>query len=157
MAWALSKSPRCDELFVAPGNGGTAAVATNVSGVDMMDGASVLGFVKSHNIELVAIGPEAPLVAGVADYLRDAGVAVFGPDAAGALLEGSKAHSKAFMAENGIPTAKYATFDACDPALAYVREQGAPIVVKADGLAAGKGVVVATTVEEDEEAVRARF
>ena len=157
MAWALSKSPRCDELFVAPGNGGTATVATNVSGVDMMDGASVLDFVKSHNIELVAIGPEAPLVAGVADYLRDAGVAVFGPDAAGALLEGSKAHSKAFMAENDIPTAKYATFDACDPALAYVHEQGAPIVVKADGLAAGKGVVVAATVEEAEDAVRACF
>ena len=148
IAWALSKSPRCDELFVAPGNGGTAAVATNVNDVDMMSGSSVLSFVREHGVDLVVVGPEAPLVAGVADELRDAGISVFGPDAAGALLEGSKAHSKAFMEKNDIPTAAYATFDSCDPAIAYIREQGAPIVVKADGLAAGKGVVVASTVEE---------
>ena len=104
IAWALSKSPRCDELFVAPGNGGTAAVATNVNDVDMMSGSSVLSFVREHGVDLVVVGPEAPLVAGVADELRDAGISVFGPDAAGALLEGSKAHSKAFMEKNDIPT-----------------------------------------------------
>ena len=157
IAWALSKSPRCDELFVAPGNGGTAAVATNVNDVDMMSGSSVLSFVREHGVDLVVVGPEAPLVAGVADELRDAGISVFGPDAAGALLEGSKAHSKAFMEKNDIPTAAYATFDSCDPAIAYILEQGAPIVVKADGLAAGKGVVVASTVEEAEDAVRECF
>lgn len=157
IAWALSKSPRCDELFVAPGNGGTAAVATNVNDVDMMSGSSVLSFVREHGVDLVVVGPEAPLVAGVADELRDAGISVFGPDAAGALLEGSKAHSKAFMEKNDIPTAAYVTFDSCDPAIAYIREQGAPIVVKADGLAAGKGVVVASTVEEAEDAVRECF
>ena len=97
IAWALSKSPRCDELFVAPGNGGTAAVATNVNDVDMMSGSSVLSFVREHGVDLVVVGPEAPLVAGVADELRDAGISVVGPDAAGALLEGSKAHSTGFM------------------------------------------------------------
>ena len=122
IAWALSKSPQCDELFVAPGNGGTAAVATNVNDVDMMSGPSVLSFVREHGVDLVVVGPEAPLVAGVADELRDAGISVFGPDAAGALLEGSKAHSKAFMEKNDIPTAAYATFDSCDPAIAYIRE-----------------------------------
>ncbi len=110
-----------------------------------MDAAALLAFVRERQIGLVVIGPEAPLVAGVADGLRDAGVAVFGPDAHGAQLEGSKAYSKTFMEDNDIPTARYATFDAAEPALAYVREQGAPIVVKADGLAAGKGVVVAET------------
>ena len=157
IAWALSKSPQCNELFVAPGNGGTAAVATNVNDVDMMSGSSVLSFVRERGVDLVVVGPEAPLVAGVADELRDAGISVFGPDAAGALLEGSKAHSKAFMEKNDIPTAAYATFDSCDPAIAYIREQGAPIVVKADGLAAGKGVVVASAVEEAEDAVRECF
>ncbi len=93
IAWSLAQSPRCDQLFVAPGNGGTAQVAQNVS-LDMMDGAAVLGFVRDHDIELVVIGPEAPLVAGVADALRGAGVAVFGPGAQGAQLEGSKAYSK---------------------------------------------------------------
>ncbi len=156
IAWSLAQSPRCDQLFVAPGNGGTAQVAQNVS-LDMMDGAAVLGFVRDHDVELVVIGPEAPLVAGVADALRGAGVAVFGPGAQGAQLEGSKAYSKEFMERVGIPTAAYARFDACEPALEYVRSQGAPIVIKADGLAAGKGVVVAETLEQAEEAVRACF
>ena len=156
MAWALAQSPRCDQLYVAPGNGGTAQVAQNVS-LDMMDGAAVLGFVRDHGVGLVVVGPEAPLVAGVADELRAAGVAVFGPGAQGAQLEGSKAYSKEFMERVGIPTAAYARFDACEPALEHVREQGAPIVIKADGLAAGKGVVVAETLEQAEEAVRACF
>lgn len=157
IAWALAKSPRCDVLYVAPGNGGTADIAENVSGLDIMDGAAVLRFVEERLIGLVVIGPEAPLVAGVADNLRAAGVRVFGPGAFDAQLEGSKSYSKTFMEKNGIPTASYAVFDALEPALAYVREQGAPIVVKADGLAAGKGVVVAETLEAAEDAVRDCF
>lgn len=157
IGWKLSQSAQCDNLYMAPGNGGTSEIAQNVSGLNAEDGAAVLEFVRSHEISLVVIGPEAPLVAGVADVLRGAGVDVFGPDAQGAQLEGSKDFSKQFMMRNGIPTAAYATFDEAEPALAYVREQGAPIVVKADGLAAGKGVVVAETVEQAEEAVRNCF
>ena len=118
----------------------------------------MLSFVREHVKSIsVVVGPEAPLVAGVADELRDAGISVFGPDAAAHCSREAKAHSKAFMEKNDIPTAAYATFDSCDPAIAYIREQGAPIVVKADGLAAGKGVVVASTVEEAEDAVRECF
>ncbi len=157
IAWALAKSPRCGVLYVAPGNGGTAEIAENVAGLDIMDAQAVLDFVRERRVELVVIGPEAPLVAGVADKLRAAGVAVFGPNAHGAQLEGSKSYSKTFMEQHGIPTARYAVFDACEPALAYVHEQGAPIVVKADGLAAGKGVVVADTLEAAEDAVRDCF
>ena len=157
IAWAIAKSPKCDKLYVAPGNGGTANVAENIPTLDMMNGDAVLGFVKDRAIDLVVIGPEAPLVAGVADTLRAAGVPVFGPNAEGAQLEGSKDYSKHFMDANDIATAKYATFTACEPALAYVREQGAPIVIKADGLAAGKGVVVAETLEDAEAAVRNCF
>lgn len=157
IAWAIAKSPKCDKLFVAPGNGGTAGVAENIPNLDMMNGDAVLGFVRDREIDLVVIGPEAPLVAGVADSLRAAGIPVFGPNAEGAQLEGSKDYSKKFMGDNDIPTAAYATFTECEPALAYVREQGAPIVIKADGLAAGKGVVVAETLEDAEEAVRNCF
>ena len=157
IAWAIAKSSKCDELYVAPGNGGTASVAQNIPGLDMMDGEAVLGFVRDKGIDLVVVGPEAPLVAGVADSLRAAGVPVFGPNAEGAQLEGSKDYSKKFMGDNGIPTAAYATFTECEPALEYVRQQGAPIVIKADGLAAGKGVVVAETLEDAEEAVRNCF
>ena len=156
IAWALAKSPNTDELYVAPGNGGTDGIAENIA-LDMMDGDAVLGFARDKEIGLVVIGPEAPLVAGVADGLRAAGVRVFGPNADGAQLEGSKAYSKEFMLANDIPTAACARFDAAEPALAYVREQGAPIVIKADGLAAGKGVVVAETLEDAEDAVRACF
>ena len=157
IAWALAKSPKTDELYVAPGNGGTAAIAHNVADLDVEDGQSVLAFAREHNIGLVVIGPEAPLVAGVADVLRKEGLAVFGPDAQGARLEGSKTFSKKFMDANGIATARYASFTELDPALAYVRELGAPIVVKADGLAAGKGVIVADDLEDAEEAVRSCF
>lgn len=157
IAWSLSKSEHCNELFVAPGNGGTSSFAHNVAGLDASSGDDVCSFAKEHGIDLVVIGPEAPLVAGVADNLRDAGVAVFGPSAEGAQLEGSKDFSKRFMARNDIPTAAYATFDDCDSACAYVEQQGAPIVVKADGLAAGKGVVVAETTEEALDAVRNCF
>ncbi len=157
ITWALAKSPRTDNLYVAPGNGGTADIAQNVAGLNAEDGQAVLGFARDHAIDLVVIGPEAPLVAGVADVLRQAGIAVFGPDAQGAQLEGSKTYSKQFMDANGIPTARYASFTQLEPALAYVRELGAPIVVKADGLAAGKGVIVAEDLEDAEEAVQSCF
>ncbi len=156
IAWALRKSPNTDVLYVAPGNGGTAEIAENVD-LDIADAEALLAFVRERMVELVVIGPEAPLVDGVADALRAGGVAVFGPNADGAQLEGSKAYSKEFMQANGIPTAAYGRFDDEDAALAYVREQGAPIVIKADGLAAGKGVVVAETLEDAEAAVRACF
>ena len=152
IAWALQKSPNTDVLYVAPGNGGTAEIAENVD-LDIADGEALLSFVHERNIGLVVIGPEAPLVDGVADLLRADGVPVFGPNADGAQLEGSKAYSKEFMMANDIPTAAYGRFDNEADALAYVREQGAPIVIKADGLAAGKGVVVAQTKEEALEAL----
>ena len=157
ITWALAKSPRTDALYVAPGNGGTADIAQNVSGLDAENAEAVLAFAKEHAVDLVVIGPEAPLVAGVADVLRAAGIAVFGPDAQGAQLEGSKTYSKEFMDANGIPTARYGSFTELQPALDYVHELGAPVVVKADGLAAGKGVVVAESVEEAEEAVHSCF
>lgn len=157
LTWALAKSDKTEKLFVAPGNGGTASIATNVDGVNINDGASVLAFAQENNIDLVVIGPEAPLVAGVADVLRAEGIAVFGPNGQGALLEGSKDFSKQFMVRNDLPTAAYATFEEAEPALEYVRAQGAPIVIKADGLAAGKGVVVAETLEQAEQAVRDCF
>lgn len=157
LAWALAKSPRTECLYVAPGNGGTQAIAQNVEGIDPTDAQQVLAFAQENDIALVVIGPEAPLVAGVADVLRQAGIAVFGPDAQGAQLEGSKSFSKAFMQRHGLPTARYGAFDDEASALAYVREVGAPIVVKADGLAAGKGVVVADNLEDAEAAVRECF
>ena len=157
IAWALNKSPKCEKLYVAPGNGGTAGFAENVAGLNAEDGQAVLAFAQEHKIGLVAIGPEAPLVAGVADVLRAAGIPVFGPDAQGAQLEGSKTFCKEFMMRNNLPTAAYLSTSDEAAAHAYIDEQGAPIVVKADGLAAGKGVVVAATVEEAHEAVRECF
>ncbi|MEG1434261.1 MAG: phosphoribosylamine--glycine ligase [Gordonibacter sp.] len=157
ITWALAKSPRTDKLYVAPGNGGTAGIAENVAHLKVDDGQAVLAFARDHNIDLVVIGPEAPLVAGVADVLRAAGIPAFGPDAEGAQLEGSKTFSKRFMDDHGIPTARYDSFTALEPALAYLRELGAPIVVKADGLAAGKGVIVAETEADAEAAVHSCF
>ena len=156
LAWAIAKSPRLDSLFVAPGNGGTATIAKNVP-LDMNDADAVIGFARSENIDLVVVGPEAPLVAGVADAIRTAGIAVFGPGAQGARLEGSKSFSKEFMLAHGLPTARYKKCTSQDEAMDYLHEVGAPIVVKADGLAAGKGVVVAEDMEEAEEAVRDCF
>ena len=157
ISWALAKSPRCTELYVAPGNGGTANIARNVKDLNAEDAQAVLAFAQAHNIELVVIGPEAPLVAGVADVLREAGIPVFGPDAQGAQLEGSKTYSKRFMDANGIPTARYQSFTDAASARAYCEELGAPLVVKADGLAAGKGVVVAETLDMALDAVEACF
>lgn len=157
ISWALAKSPRCTELYVAPGNGGTANIARNVKDLNAEDAQAVLAFAQAHNIKLVVIGPEAPLVAGVADVLREAGIPVFGPDAQGAQLEGSKTYSKRFMDANGIPTARYQSFTDAASARAYCEELGAPLVVKADGLAAGKGVVVAETLDMALDAVEACF
>lgn len=157
ISWALAKSPRCTELYVAPGNGGTANIARNVKDLNAEDAQAILAFAQAHNIELVVIGPEAPLVAGVADVLREAGIPVFGPDAQGAQLEGSKTYSKRFMDANGIPTARYQSFTDAASARAYCEELGAPLVVKADGLAAGKGVVVAETLDMALDAVEACF
>lgn len=157
ISWALAKSPRCTDLYVAPGNGGTANIARNVKDLNAEDAQAVLAFAQAHNIELVVIGPEAPLVAGVADVLREAGIPVFGPDAQGAQLEGSKTYSKRFMDANGIPTARYQSFTDAASARAYCEELGAPLVVKADGLAAGKGVVVAETLDMALDAVEACF
>lgn len=157
IAWALSQSPRCDQLYVAPGNGGTASIAQNVKNLAVEEGDAVLSFAKDHEIGLVVVGPEAPLVAGVADVVRAAGIPIFGPDAQGAQLEGSKTYSKEFMDANGIPTARYASFTDEAQARAYCEELGAPLVVKADGLAAGKGVIVAETLEVALDAVKECF
>ena len=156
LAAKLAESPRCGELYIAPGNGGTLAVGTNVA-LDADAPTAVADFARESNIGLVVIGPEAPLVAGVADAVREAGVPCFGPGAEGAQLEGSKLFSKQLMARAGIPTAAYGSFSDEESALAYVREQGAPVVVKADGLAAGKGVVVALTLDEALDAVHECF
>ncbi|HIU04931.1 MAG TPA: phosphoribosylamine--glycine ligase [Candidatus Coprousia avicola] len=156
LAAKLAESPRCGELFIAPGNGGTLAAGENVA-LDENDPAAVADFARETNCGLVVIGPEAPLVAGVADAVRAAGIPCFGPGAAGAQTEGSKKFSKELMGRANIPTAAYGSFTDEESALAYVRAQGAPLVVKADGLAAGKGVVVATELAEAEDAVRACF
>ena len=156
IATALVASPKCDKLYIAPGNGGTAALGENLA-LDAEDGKAVAEFAKEHSCELVVIGPEAPLVAGVADAVRAAGIDCFGPGAAGARLEGSKDFSKSLMMKYDLPTAEYGTFTDLDSALAYLNEHGAPIVVKADGIAAGKGVTVAQTLEEATAAVRECF
>ena len=152
LAWAVAKSPECDRLVCAPGNAGIADVAECVS-LNIEDGAAVATFALTEGIEFVIVGPEAPLAAGVADALRDAGVKVFGPSREAARLEASKAFTKEICDAAKAPTAAYARFTEAEPAKAYVREQGAPIVIKADGLAAGKGVIIAETVKEAEDAI----
>ncbi|HWA19121.1 MAG TPA: phosphoribosylamine--glycine ligase [Devosia sp.] len=156
LAWKLAQSPRLSKLYVAPGNGGTGEVAENVA-LDPADHAAVVGFAKANGIDFVVIGPDAPVVAGLGDDVRAAGIDCFGPNKAAAQLEGSKAFTKALCDEMGIPTAAYRKFEAEAPALAYVRERGAPIVIKADGLALGKGVTVAMNLAEAEAAIAACF
>ncbi|RZA35419.1 MAG: phosphoribosylamine--glycine ligase [Lysobacteraceae bacterium] len=155
LAWKLAQSPRVSEVIIAPGNAGTATEAkcrnANVA-VDNIEG--LLTLARNAKVDVTLVGPEIPLVAGVVDRFREAGLRIFGPTAAAAQLEGSKAYAKDFLARHGIPTAFYAVFTEVEPALAYLRDKGAPIVVKADGLAAGKGVIVATTLQEAEDAVR---
>ncbi len=160
IAVALKASPLCDELYVAPGNGGTAAIATNIK-LDINDPAAVADYAAEHGVGLVVIGPEAPLVSGVADAVRAKGIPAFGPGAQGAQMEGSKRFAKEFMERHGIPTAAYRSFTEQAGADAYVSQRFAAgvkvLVVKADGLAAGKGVVVATSEQEALEAVRDCF
>ncbi|RVU30775.1 phosphoribosylamine--glycine ligase [Neptunomonas marina] len=155
LAWSAAKDTRVSDVFVAPGNAATALEdkMQNVA-IDVMDIDGLLDFAASNAIDLTIVGPEAPLVAGVVDKFRAAGLAIFGPTAGAAQLEGSKAFTKDFLARQQIPTAEYQNFTEIEPALAYVREKGAPIVVKADGLAAGKGVIVAMTLEEAEAAIK---
>lgn len=155
LAWSAAKDTRVSDVFVAPGNAATALEdkMQNVA-IDVMDIDGLLDFATSNAIDLTIVGPEAPLVAGVVDKFRAAGLAIFGPTAGAAQLEGSKAFTKDFLARQQIPTAEYQNFTEIEPALAYVREKGAPIVVKADGLAAGKGVIVAMTLEEAEAAIK---
>ncbi|BCK61844.1 phosphoribosylamine--glycine ligase [Aeromonas hydrophila] len=155
LAWKAKQSPLVTRVFVAPGNAGTAHEGSleNVA-ISATDIPALLAFAKEQRIGLTIVGPEAPLVKGVVDAFRAEGLAIFGPTAAAAQLEGSKAFAKDFLARHAIPTAEYQNFTEVEPALAYLREKGAPIVIKADGLAAGKGVIVAMTLSEAEEAVR---
>ena len=152
LAWKLAQSQRVQKVYVAPGNGGT-ATEPGVANVNLGDAAALAEFAAAEKIGLTVVGPEAPLAAGVVDLFRARGLRIFGPTRAAAQLESSKAFAKDFMQRHGIPTAAYATFDDAAAAHAFVEAQGAPIVVKADGLAAGKGVVVATTLQQAHEAV----
>ena len=155
LAWKLAASAQCEKVYVAPGNAGTAIEpgCENVAiGVEDID--ALLSFAKDNAIDLTVIGPEAPLVAGIVDAFTNAGLKCFGPDKTAAQLEGSKSFTKDFLARHNIPTAAYGTFTAVDEALAFLAQQDVPIVIKADGLAAGKGVVIAQTREDAERAVR---
>jgi phosphoribosylamine---glycine ligase len=154
IAWRLAQSPRVQKVFVAPGNGGTAA-EPGLENVALTAIPELAAFAKKESIHLTVVGPEAPLAAGVVDAFREAGLRIFGPTRAAAQLEASKDFAKRFMLRHGIPTARHATFEDAAAAKAYIREQGAPIVVKADGLAAGKGVVVAETLAQAQAAVDA--
>ncbi len=154
LAWKVAQDPRVQKVFVAPGNAGTAieAKCENVA-IDVLALEQLADFAEK-NVSLTIVGPEVPLVAGVVDLFRARGLDCFGPTAGAAQLEGSKAFTKDFLARHKIPTADYQNFTEIEPALAYLREKGAPIVIKADGLAAGKGVIVAMTLAEAEDAVR---
>lgn len=154
LAWKAAQSERVNTVYVAPGNAGTASEPglENVS-IDVMDFAAQADFAEQNNVGLTIIGPEAPLVEGVVNYFAGRELRCFGPSEGAAQLEGSKAFTKDFLARHDIPTGAYANFTELEPALAYLREKGAPIVVKADGLAAGKGVIVAETLERAEAAV----
>jgi phosphoribosylamine--glycine ligase len=153
MAWKCAQSPDVDEVLVAPGNAGT-ALEPKCRNVDISsdDIETLAKLAQTQSIELTIVGPEAPLVSGIVDHFNSLGLPCFGPSAKAAQLEGSKAFTKDFLARHNIPTAAYQNFVELEPALAYIREQGAPIVIKADGLAAGKGVIVAMTLEEAEAA-----
>jgi phosphoribosylamine--glycine ligase len=156
LAWKIAASPLVTKLWCAPGNAGIAREAECVA-LDIADHAAVTAFCRREKIDLVVVGPETPLAAGIVDDLTNAGIRAFGPSKAAARLEGSKGFTKALCTEFGIPTGAYGRFDKPADALAYVRAKGAPIVVKADGLAAGKGVVVAMTLDEAEAAIAMMF
>ena len=152
LAWALSNSPKVKAVFVAPGNAGTAYLPKTTN-ITQVDNAALVQFAKNNHINLTVVGPEAPLAKGVVDAFRAEGLAIFGPTKAAAQLESSKAFAKDFMARHGIPTAFYGTFTDAQSAHDYVTQHGAPIVIKADGLAAGKGVVVAMSEDEAHQAI----
>ena len=154
LAWKVAQSEKVSNIFVAPGNAGT-TLENKVSNVDIdvCDIEKLIAFAKDNNVEMTIVGPEAPLVIGVVDAFEAAGLKCFGPREGAAQLEGSKAFTKDFLDRHDIPTAWYQNFTEIEPAIAYVREKGAPIVVKADGLAAGKGVIVAMTLSEAEDAI----
>jgi phosphoribosylamine--glycine ligase len=154
LAWKLAQSPRVQKVFVAPGNGGTATEA-GVENVPLSGTAQLIDFCRREHIYLTVVGPEAPLAEGIVDAFRDAGLKIFGPLRAAAQLESSKDFAKRFMVRHGLPTARHRSFEDAAQAKAYVAEQGAPIVIKADGLAAGKGVVVAATRDEANAAIDA--
>ena len=156
IVWALSKSEQVEQLYCAPGNGGIAALAQCVP-LSATDVDGVVAWAQTHSIDFVVVAPDDPLALGMVDALEDAGIPAFGPRADAAIIEASKIFSKNLMAKYHIPTAKYQTFTELAPALAYIEAEGAPIVVKADGLAAGKGVVVADELEDAEDAVRSCF
>ena len=156
LAWKLAQSPTCEALYAAPGNPGIAAHADLVD-LDIADHAAVIAFCQTNAIGLVVVGPEQPLVDGIADSLRAAAIPVFGPGREAAQLEGSKAFTKALCDEAGIPTARYARCDSFDQALSAVTAFGLPVVIKADGLAAGKGVIIAETAEEAHAALETMF
>lgn len=154
LAWKIAQSPLVSKVFVAPGNAGTALESglENIN-IKATDVSGLLNFAQQEQIDLTIVGPEAPLVIGVVDSFQKAGLKIFGPTKSASQLEGSKAFTKDFLVRHNIPTAEYQNFTELEPALAYIREKGAPIVIKADGLAAGKGVIVAMTLEEAEAAV----
>ncbi len=155
LAWRAAQSPQVEVVYVAPGNAGT-ELEQGMENVPLAseDIEGLLAFAADNQVELTIVGPEAPLVAGIVDKFKAAGLPCFGPSAAAAQLEGSKVFAKDFMAKHGIPTAAYGNFTDIDEAIAFIHQQGAPIVVKADGLAAGKGVIIAQSIEEAETAVR---
>ena len=156
LAWAIKQNPKCDNIFVAPGNAGIAQIAKCIS-VDILDATQIVNTVKEYNIDFVLIGPEAPLAEGVSDILKREGILTFGPSKASSQLETSKKFTKEICDASGAPTAEYRSFDTLEPALTYVETKGAPLVVKADGLAAGKGVIVATDIEMAISAVHEIF
>ncbi|MDF2683217.1 MAG: phosphoribosylamine--glycine ligase [Brevibacillus sp.] len=153
IAWKLLQSQKVKKVYCAPGNGGTALIAQNVP-IGVNDFAALAQFVKDEGIDLTVVGPEDPLLEGIVDFFEERNLPIFGPNGRAAMIEGSKCFAKSLMVRYNIPTSAYESFIDYESAVAYVREQGAPIVVKADGLAAGKGVVVAETLEEAEEALR---
>ena len=155
LAWKAAQSSSVNKVFVAPGNAGTATESKleNIA-ISSDDTQGLIAFAKEHNVALTIVGPEQPLVDGVVDAFQAQGLAIFGPSAKAAQLEGSKSFTKDFLARNNIPSGSYENFTEIEPAIAYVRQQGAPIVVKADGLAAGKGVIVALTLQEAEDAIK---
>ena len=156
LAWAIKQNPKCDNIFVAPGNAGICQIAKCIS-IDILNAEQVVNAVKEYNIDFVLIGPEAPLAEGVSDILKKEGIFTFGPSKSSSQLESSKKFTKEICDASGAPTAEYRSFDSLEPALTYVETKGAPLVIKADGLAAGKGVIVATDIEMAISAVHEIF